>query len=141
VTSSSRTQTLLIPHELPTLNEMLDAQAVVFKGGKRGVRRSKYTEMKKTATRQVAWLAKVFLKPVEIYPVSFGIHWVRTDRRTDKDNIAAAVKFIFDGLKEGGILTNDGWKQIENWTNSFDTDPDDPQVVVTIFEGDPDNGT
>ena len=125
-------QTFIIPHELPTMNEMLDAKATVFKG-KRGA--SAYTKMKKDADRQVAWLARAQLQPVTTYPVSLHIHWGRKNRRHDKDNIAAGIKFLLDGLVFGGIIEGDGWKHIENWSNSFDVDKTEQQVIVTITEG------
>ena len=55
----------------------------------------------------------------------------------DKDNIAFAKKFIQDSLVHAGVLANDGWNQIEGFTDDFAVDPKNPRVEVTIeiFEG------
>jgi hypothetical protein len=128
-----RVQVLTIPHELPTLNEMLNAKAIRYSKGA-----SAYSEMKKKADRSVRWLAVKHLTPVVTFPIQVHFLWVRQNKRTDKDNIAAAVKFVFDGLVEASILPNDGWAELGNWTNDFAVDADNPRVVVTITEGEQD---
>ena len=63
--------------------------------------------------------------------------WVEPNRRRDKDNIAFAKKFVQDSLVRMGVLENDGWKQIEYFTDSFAVDPENPRVEVIIedYEG------
>ena len=51
-----------------------------------------------------------------------------------KDNIAFAKKFIQDALVETGVLRNDGWSEIEGFTDNFALDPKNPRVEVTIEE-------
>lgn len=72
---------------------------------------------------------KVFTKPL-----LFTFKWYEKTKRRDKDNICSAVKLIFDGMQQAGVLKNDGWKQIENWTNEFYVDKNYPRVEITIKE-------
>ena len=60
--------------------------------------------------------------------------WIEPSRRRDKDNVAFAKKFIQDALVEGGVLRNDGWAEIEHFTDDFAVDPKNPRVEVTIEE-------
>ena len=48
--------------------------------------------------------------------------WVEKNKRRDKDNIAFAKKFIQDALVKEKVLENDGWAQIESWTDAFTVD-------------------
>ena len=58
------------------------------------------------------------------------------------EDIAFAKKFIQDSLVHCGVLDNDGWGQIEHFTDDFAVDPKDPRIEVTIeeFEGGKTNG-
>ena len=63
--------------------------------------------------------------------------------RRDGDNIlSCGTKFIQDSLVHCGVLDNDGWGQIEHFTDDFAVDPKDPRIEVTIeeFEGGKTNG-
>ena len=115
-------QTLIIPCELPALNEVIDKSKRHW---------SQYAKEKKQWTRFIALLARLNLKPVE-KQVSLSITWVCKDRRRDPDNICSAKKFVIDGLVAGGILGNDGWKQISCFSDFFDVDNKRPRVEVTI---------
>ena len=59
--------------------------------------------------------------------------WRRTERR-DKDNIAFAKKFIQDALVKEKVLENDGWAQIDSWTDAFAVDAQRPRVEVELEE-------
>ena len=37
--------------------------------------------------------------------------WFSVNKRHDPDNIEAGQKFVWDALKEAGVLKNDGWNQ------------------------------
>jgi Holliday junction resolvase RusA-like endonuclease len=63
----------------------------------------------------------------------FEIDWLEKNKKRDPDNIAAFVKFIFDGLQKEGIIENDGWKQIAGWVNSFHV-TGQRGVIVNIYE-------
>ncbi|TDL57868.1 Holliday junction resolvase [Paenibacillus dendritiformis] len=111
-----------IQGELPTLNEIIDAAKSHW---------SVYREMKETNTNLVAWIAKK-LPPINRADVT--IIWYCKDRRKDKDNITAGQKFIFDGLKEAGVIGNDGWKQIGDVTHRFRVDRNNPRIEIEINE-------
>lgn len=65
-------------------------------------------------------------------PVFFAFRWYCKDKKKDKDNIAFAKKYIFDGLILAKVLTNDGWNDIEGWSDDFYIDVDNPRIEVEI---------
>lgn len=64
-------------------------------------------------------------------PADLEFTWYVKDRRKDKDNIAFAKKYIFDGMVSAGLLDNDGWKQIGNWKEKFEVDKEFERVEIT----------
>jgi len=102
-----------IPGPLPGLNEMID-QA---KGcGGRGAR---YARIKDQWTQTCALHALAAeLKPMARVQLEF--HWIERTRQRNPDNIAAAHKYILDGLVTAKVLANDGWKQVAGWSDSFE---------------------
>jgi Holliday junction resolvase RusA-like endonuclease len=113
---------LVIEGELTSLNEIIAAAKVHY---------GKYSSMKKEETNAVAWPAK----KLSCYSaVKLEITWYCKNRRKDPDNIAAAVKFIFDGLVKAGKLENDGWEENKGWTNIFKVDKKNPRVEIVIQE-------
>ena len=90
-----------------------------------------YNDIKRKNTELVSWVSKKIPKKKKIF---LDITWIEKDRRRDPDNIAAAVKFIWDGLVEAGVIENDGWKQNGGWKNSFKVDKDNPRIEVIIKE-------
>ena len=90
-----------------------------------------YAKMKKMYTEKVKRSAESL--PV-IKRADFIIVWYCENKRKDKDNIVAGQKFIFDGLVEGGILENDGWKQIGDISHVFKVDKENPRIEVIIDE-------
>jgi len=116
----------VIPGKLPGLNEYIDAS-----------RRNRYlaAEMKKAAERKIMWAIKAQLHGVRFTgPVIMRYTWYEPDRKRDKDNIAFARKFVQDSLVSAGVLKNDGWKEIENFTDAFAVDKENPRVEV-LLEG------
>lgn len=89
---------IIIPGEMPGMNEIVAAAKSHY---------GQYSKMKKTNTQLSAWLFKKVPKKKRIF---LDITWIAKDMRRDPDNIAAAVKFIWDGLVEAGVIKNDGWK-------------------------------
>lgn len=116
---------IVIPGEMPGFNEII---AVAKKG--RG-KYQPYNEMKRGNTSLVSWASKKVPKKKKIF---LDITWIEKDKRRDPDNIASAVKFIWDGLVEAGVIKNDGWSENGGWSNSFDVDKDNPRVEVIIKE-------
>lgn len=122
---------LVIPGLLPGLNEYIEAERS-YKG------KYKAAAMKKQAENVIGFMVKTQLRGVSFdRPVVIRYLWIEPNRRRDKDNIAFAKKFIQDSLVHNGVLVNDGWKQIEHFTDDFAVDPSDPRIEVTIeeFEG------
>ncbi|WP_274362725.1 Holliday junction resolvase [Paenibacillus thermotolerans] len=109
---------LVIPGALPTLNEIIDAAKSHW---------SVYRQMKEENTNLIAWTAK---KLPKLERVNVVITWHCKDKRHDKDNIMAGQKFIFDGIKEAGIISNDGWKQIGDVTHRFAVDKQNPRIEI-----------
>ena len=111
--------------ELPSMNEII-AEA---KKGRKGYQ--PYNTMKATYTEMVAWTAKA-LPPMK--RVRLDIRWYSKNKKKDPDNIAAGVKFIFDGLVAAGVIKNDGWEENGGWSNSFYVDKDNPRIEIDIEE-------
>jgi hypothetical protein len=121
------TYTLHIPGQMPCLNDIIDAA----KGS--GGRGYGYSKMKKQWTMTVWGLAKQARLP-HMKRARFSFHWHELNRLRNKDNIAAARKFILDGLVLAKVLDNDGWKQIaDDWHDTFTVDKR-PGVTVTMEE-------
>jgi hypothetical protein len=103
-------QTLWVPGPLPGLNEMLADRA--GRGG------NAYARMKKKWTNDIALLARVSkLRPMERVKLRFV--WHERHRQRNPDNIAAAKKFIIDGLVTAKVLRNDGWDQIAGFVDDW----------------------
>ena len=119
---------------MPGLNEMVDAR-MLSRRTRNGVVWNKYSALKREVEARVAAAIKVArLSPIpdDWYPVTIHYEWVEPHKRRDKDNIRAGSKFILDALALSGILAGDGWKHIENITDTFDVDKARPRVVVRI---------
>lgn len=114
-------QVLVIHGELPDLNTYINAE----RANKFGA-----AKIKKEATELVMWEVKSQkLKPIK-GRIDLIFQWTVKDKKKDPDNIAYAKKFILDGLKEAGIIENDGWKQIGHFEDWFLIGT--PQVKVTL---------
>lgn len=117
-------QILKISYKFPSFNEYNDTS--------RGNKYASATE-KKTLTDMVAWECKAqHIKPMKSARIHFL--WIEKNRRRDKDNIAFARKFIFDGLVTSGVLKNDGWDEIEGFTDDFEVGEEYGCEVVMIGE-------
>lgn len=66
----------------------------------------------------------------KIYPV---FNWHILNRRRDPDNIAVAVKFIFDAFVIVGIIENDGHKHVGGWDNLFTKVSEPDYVTVDVY--------
>lgn len=113
---------LIIPGEMPGMNEIIAAAKW---------HHMQYAEMKKTNTSIVAWPAKKLPKMGRVF---LKITWYCKNRKKDPDNIAAAVKFIWDGLVEADVIKNDGWLENGGWSNKFEIDKENPRIEVKIKE-------
>jgi len=124
ITGFGNVQFLHIDFVLPTLNEYINAE-----------RSNRYAsaKMKKIAEKMIGlFIARSKLIPA-ISPVMMNYYWRVKNRRKDKDNIAFGMKFIQDALVKNGILKNDGWNDIANFSHIFILDKDEG-VSVEIAE-------
>lgn len=118
---------LVIPGRLPGLNDFIKEDR---KSKQKG------NKIKQQAQRDVEWCAKSQLRKFHpTGPVWMKYTWYEPDRRRDKDNISSfGRKVIQDGLVKAGILENDGWKQIEGFSDRFRVDEKHPRIEVEIEE-------
>lgn len=117
-------QSFIIPGELPALNEMIEAAKAHYRN---------YSNIKRVQTKRVAILCRT-IKPLSM-PVHVVIHWTASNARKDPDNIAAATKFILDGLVTARKLPDDTRKTIKSLTHHFPApNKQRPQVQVDLFE-------
>lgn len=131
------TYTFTIYGELPDYNTMIEkAKAGNVRRGKGGFA-NPYLNWKKEVDERIAWEAKSQLKGVKILGrCAVVLRWYAANRQKDPDNISHATKYIFDGLQQGGILRNDGWKNVGGGIlHQFSVDPHTPRVEVYLLEG------
>lgn len=122
MSKESEKEKIIIPGELPGMNEIIEAAKQ---------HHMQYAKMKKYNTEAVGWAAKQVPAKKRVF---LNITWYCKNRKKDPDNIAAAVKFIWDGLVESGVIENDGWKQNAGWTNRFKVDKKNPRVEIELEE-------
>ena len=94
--------------------------------------------MKQEYQRKVVSAVRSQLRGIHIdKPVKIYYTFYEENRKRDLDNISAfAHKVIQDGLVKGGLLANDGWKNIVGFSDDFFVDKDNPRIEVTIREVD-----
>jgi Holliday junction resolvase RusA-like endonuclease len=93
-------------------------------------------EMKRDNENTIIWAIRQQLSGVHISK-SVIIHYTfyEKNKRRDKDNIlSAAMKFIQDSLVKCGVLKNDGWSEIENFTHNFLVDKNNPRIEIILEE-------
>ena len=116
---------IVIPlNGLPTLNEHDNANRANRFGG---------ASMKKKATGNCALYIKKAMNEGFSFneqPTDLIFKWYLKDRRKDKDNVAFAKKYIFDGMVDAKLIENDGWKQIGDWSEVFSIDKEFERVEI-----------
>lgn len=118
-------QTLYIGCTLPGLNDYTRDNRANRYGG---------AQTKKVAEAIVtAYIRASGISPMR-GPVRMRYTWREPNRRRDKDNIAFARKFIQDALVAEGILSGDGWKDIDGFEDAFEVNAREPGVVVEMEE-------
>lgn len=117
---------LIIPGILPNLNDYISAERQ---------HRQKAAQMKKQTERIIMLCAKSQLRGVSFNaPVVMRYTWYEPNRRRDKDNVSSfGRKCIQDALVRAGVLQNDGWGEIEAFSDSFFVDRKTPRVEVEII--------
>lgn len=114
--------TIVVKGELTSLNDYTTAN-----------RESRYSgaQLKKDNDEYVMWQTKG-LEKLKHYPVHVHIHWVKRNYKIDPDNTAFAKKFILDALVKNKILRNDGHREIEGFSDSYEIDFDNPKMIITL---------
>lgn len=124
---------LWVDGPMPGMNEMIAAAK-----GARGTGRL-YSLMKREWTDKVAeiCIATEIHKPGPFKGrVILDFTWVERDKRRDPDNVAAARKFVLDGLVQAGVLSGDGWRHVSAWNDRWrvaDSSTKGPGVGVSIL--------
>lgn len=117
---------LVIPFALPGLNELIAAERQ---------HRQKAAELKREHQRAVELCIKSQLRRPLQEPVTMHYMWVEKDRRRDKDNVSSfGRKIIQDALVAVHAIQNDGWANIEGFTDTFAVDKKRPRVEIVIEE-------
>lgn len=125
---------LWVPGPLPGMNEMIAAAK-----GNRG-KGLAYARMKKDWTDRVWAIAMStgINKPGPFQRrVALQFVWVEKDKRRDPDNVAAARKFVLDGLVNAGVIQGDGWRWISGWWDRWEVNAERPGVGVNIIPNEP----
>ena len=108
-----KTYKFVIPTRLPGLNEIIEeARKNPYASAKQ---KKYYTEL----VRDCFTLAYRFKIPVVKAPIWLKCTWVEENKRRNPDNIAAAKKYILDGLVKAGAIKNDGWDEIAGFTDKW----------------------
>lgn len=118
------TYRFIIPGQLPGLNEIVGAsRSNKFKAAKQ-----------KTDIQALIRACACRLRNKKLERVNVKIEWYEKDKRRDKDNIRAGIKFILDALQSINAIQNDNWRVIEGIQDTYNVDAKNPRVVVSITE-------
>lgn len=118
---------LVLPMTLPGLNDYITAERSHRQSG---------AAMKRKWQRDVALVMRRQLRQSLREPVIMRYTWVEKDRKRDKDNISSfGRKVIQDSLvKDLKALRNDGWANIDSFSDRFMVDKSRPRVEIEILE-------
>lgn len=117
---------LIIPGRLDSLNSYIKAE-----------RSNRYmgAKMKKENEEIILCAVSRCMRGVKIErPVFMEYLWAVPDKRTDRDNIAFARKFVQDALVKAGVLKNDGWDDVVGFSDRFEVDKEHPRIEIIIRE-------
>jgi len=117
-------QLLIIEGRLLDINEIIKLSKSHY---------AAYSTSKKEYTQLIAYLCMAQkIKPMK--RIDFIFKHYRKNKQMNKDNIAGgAQKLVFDGLQLGGIIKNDGWSEIGNFTHKFYIDKNE-RIEVEMEE-------
>lgn len=73
------------------------------------------------------------LRPVK-GRVRIEFTWYEPNKRRDPDNVVFAKKFILDGLVRAGILENDGWRIVTEFSDKWIVSKSRPRVELFIVD-------
>lgn len=117
---------VIIPFALPGLNEYIEAERKnLYKGA----------GMKRDWQRRVEIVLRRQIRGPLREPVVMRYIWFEKDRRRDHDNVSSfGRKIIQDALVGIKALKNDGWNNIEGFSDSFMVDKSSPRIEIEIEE-------
>ena len=123
-------KTLIIQGELPNLNKEIGAAKKHW---------AIYSNHKRKYTNLISALCKRYKHTnPQAYPITTRLHlslnWFVKDKRKDPDNCYFAVKYILDGMVDGGLLEGDGFKHISSIVHTIEVDKEEPRVEVRWFD-------
>lgn len=118
---------LVLPMTLPGLNDYITAERSHRQSG---------ASMKRKWQRDVALVMRQQLRQPLREPVIMRYTWVEKNQCRDKDNISSfGRKVIQDALvKDLKALRNDGWSNIDSFSDCFIVDKSRPRVEIEILE-------
>ena len=127
---------LVIKGRMPDLNDYLKSERIAIR--KNGKFTTKGNAMKQEYQRKVVSAVRSQLMGIHINkPVKIHYDFYEQNKRRDQDNVSSfARKVIQDGLVKGGLLANDGWKNISGSSELFYVDKDNPRIEILIREVD-----
>jgi Holliday junction resolvase RusA-like endonuclease len=122
-----RSVTLHLPYNLPSRNES-EALARNNKYGAANVKRQWTNAVARAARGQlgIAWV------PMDRFEVE--VLFKQPDKRKDPDNIIGGLKYLLDGLTDGGAIKGDRWSNVKAIRTSWKVDKQAPGVVVQLVE-------
>ncbi len=120
---------LVLPMTLPGLNDYITAERSHRQSG---------ASMKRKWQGDVALVMRRQLRRPLREPVIMRYTWVEKNQRRDKDNISSfGRKIIQDALvKDLKALRNDGWANINSFSDRFMVDKSQPRIELEIVEAD-----
>lgn len=78
-----------------------------------------YAEIKREFTGKVATICAATGARCMFGPVVLEFDWHEADRHRDPDNVAAASKFIIDGMVNAHVLAGDNHRSVESLVHRF----------------------
>lgn len=127
---------LVIKGRMPDLNDYLKGERIAIR--KNGKFTTKGNAMKQEYQRKVVSAVRSQLRGIHINkPVKIYYTFYEENRKRDQDNVSSfARKVIQDGFVKGGLLKNDGWKNISGSSEIFYVDKENPRIEILIREVD-----
>ena len=124
-------QRFYIPGELPTWNKIIELNRTFRRRGNKRI--YPWAKVKKQWESDIHSILMLYnIKPVKKYPIHVHFHWFAKNRKTDPDNYS--TKVVLDALVSGGILVNDGWRQISGINHLFTYKKSTSGLEVALWE-------
>ena len=62
------------------------------------------------------------------------LYWITPNDKKDPDNVMSEIKFLLDGIKESGLLSNDGRKNIRHISHCIRTIKNKEFVIIRFIQ-------